>query len=180
MPKVSIPKNTWIDQIVPTFFDQGYYAGRYGIDIYFSGGDCPSPDFMAEVVESILKVKMGTAPQQFPIIRLRGLFAKNGAEDMLALIKLLQTWKFQVHVLLNDDVVIPWFDVCNWRILVIKKPRLVNVTADEIWYTPLQQTGVEEPLLPADREYQLFLEKGLPQSTTIDFICKSKRIWRLL
>ena len=180
MPKVSIPKNTWIDQIVPTFFDQGYYAGRYGIDIYFSGGDCPSPDFMAEVVESILKVKMGTAPQQFPIIRLRGLFAKNGAEDMLALIKLLQTWKSQVHVLLNDDVVIPWFDACNWRILVIKKPRLVNVTADEIWYTPLQQTGVEEPLLPADREYQLFLEKGLPQSTTIDFICKSKRIWRLL
>lgn len=180
MPKVNIPKNTWIDSISTVFFDQGYHAGRYGIELYFSGGDCPSPEFAAEVVESVLKVRMNENPELYPIIRFRGLFSRTGAEDIRALIKLFSRWGFKVHVLMKDDTTVPWFDECYWKVVIIEKPRLLNVSANEVWYIPLQQTEVPEPAFPPNTDYKLYISKGLPQTTTLNFMCTCKRLWSLL
>lgn len=179
MAKVPFTKNTWIDDIVVAFVPQGSHIGRYSVEVHFSGGTCPSSDFPADIAETILHIKRSQNQKSYPLIVFKGLFKKTGSEDVIALAKVLQAWGFQVHIVVKDDIPYTWLDFFDWKIAIITKPRLLNVDVNEIWYYPVVQADIPDIEIPS-RDYKLYMMKGLPVTSAIDFINTSKYTWSLL
>jgi len=182
MPKIELPKNTWIDDARADYAQGGLWNGTYMVTLTLSGGSCPDNRFLATVLTKVGEQKLPGRK----IVRLTGMFSPTDS-DVGKLVKILSDYGYIVQVVLRDIPDLAWLPYVSWIIYRSVSPE-VPIAFDEFWYEPPETNEIVEPTLPKPRlepsgrirDQYLYLKRAGNISVVTRFICESKRNWQLL
>lgn len=172
--KLDITKNTWISEGNVDFLREGFWAGAYAITLQFSGGACPSDEFIVSLMKTLMNVDL---PKSLRIVRFTGLFDRND-ENLMLLAQSLKQYGFSTQIIIPAEFSAGFLSAFEWKIIRVSK-ELVVQNGDELWYYPTAAIDLKEPTLPAEHGY-LYLCKGRTVSETVKFVTQAKNAWRLL
>ena len=183
MPKIELEKNTWIDDIRVDFAQGGFWTGALMLQINFSGGVCPSTEFLARVLALAGAQKL---PKR-KIVRLSGMFAPNDP-DIGKLVLMLHSHGYNVQVVLHDLPAIGWLPYASW-IIYRTSATLVPMAFNELWYEPPEVGVIPEVVLPeplrdpktgVPQAQLLYLKRAGAVTIVTKFVCESAQNWQLL
>lgn len=177
MPKLEIPKNTWLDDARVDFSQGGFWNGTYMVTLTFSGNSCPGDEFLVQLLMAIGKTRL---PKR-RIVRLQGLLNPLD-RDLEKLVGLLTDYGYQLQVSLRDYPNLAWLPRVSWVIFEAVAP-IVPVAFDELHYAPPDVETIPEPTLPgprAGRTQFLYLKRNGSVSAVTRFVCESALNWQLL
>jgi len=182
MPRIDLPKNTWVEEARIDYAQGGFWNGTLMVTLTMSGGPCPDTAFLATTLAKIAEQKL---PKR-RIVRITGLLNPTD-QDLGKLVKILHDYGYSTQVVLSSIPDLVWLPYVEWIIYRVIGP-VVPISFNELWYEPPEVLEIPEPVLPQPRVSAagvpgpqfLYLKRAGSVSTVTKFICDSPRNWQLL